>query len=204
MKAFEQAGFSGTRRRLLGGSAALAALSVVPTVWAAAAAPAVSTRPAVWLGRFDDGHDRWRPVAAACKRPSGDRALRIVVRGPCALSGSPDEDLALEAVYRSFPDRPFHLGSGLRPPARGGTVLHVDPRALTALQVRQGTRTVRCELTNLFSPAMSPGRYAVLIDTDGNRRDPDWRRLETSINGFPVHAGSQRPMAAVILDIRAA
>lgn len=204
MNKFEGAGFSATRRRILGGSAALAALSFVPMAGAAAAVPAASTRPAVWLAWHDAKRDRWRPVATACGGRSPDRAMRIVVRGPFVLSGSPNEHLSLEAVYRRLPDHPFHLGSGLRSRVQGGTVLHVEPTALAAIQVRQEGGPVRCELTNLLFRDLSPGRFVVLIDTDGNRHDPDWRGLTTSADGFPILAAGQRPMAAVTLDIRAA
>lgn len=204
MNEFEETGFSGTRRRLLGGSAALAALSMVPTAWATAPVPAASSRPAVWLGRYDAGRDRWRPVATACGGPSPVRAMRIVARGPFALSGSPSDQLAIEAVYRRLPDRPFQLASGLRSTAQGGTVLHVEPSALAAIQVRQGAGPARCELTNLLFRDLSPGRYVVLIDTDGDQRAPDWRGLTSSAEGFPILAASQRSMAAVTLDIRAA
>lgn len=199
-------GFSGSRRRLLGGSAAVVALAAMPVVSLKAGTTkgAGDKAPVLWLVRHDPVHDRWRPVASAGRGRAVDQALHVLVRGPRVVSGEPNPDLSLEAVYRSLPQRPFQLARGLRAAGQGGSVLHAQPTALAAVQVRQGGQCARCELGGLFSSAVTPGRYAVVIDTDGNRRSPDWRRLSSSADGFPFESAGGRALAAVLLDIRAA
>ncbi len=196
--------FSESRRRLLGGSAALMAFAAMPTLARNAGAATAARGPALWLAWRDEGQARWRPVVAACRQARVEAPLRIVVRGPQVASGTPARDLSVEAVYRHFPDRPFRLCSGMASAGQGGRVLHADPGALAALQVCQGGQTARCELSGLLSPYISPGRYSVLIGSDGDRRAPDWRRLETSADGFPVDPRGSRALAAVLLDIRPA
>lgn len=196
--------FSGSRRRLLGGSAALVAIGVLPALSLNAGVVSAGQRPALWLASQDEGQPHWRPVAAACRQPRVDGPLRIVVRGPRVASGTPVRELSVDAVYRRFPDRPFRLCNGMASAGQGGRVLHVEPSALAALQVCQGGQAARCELTGLLSPFVTPGRYAVLIDSDGDRRDPDWRSLGTTPEGFPIDRRGSRALAAVLVDIRPA
>lgn len=196
--------FSISRRQLLGGSVALAALSALPAL-AISATNLVRSVPSLWLGRLDDSTGRWHPVALACTYEKTAAApLRLVVRGPWALAGLPPTSLRVEALYRQAPDRPFLLSSGLRSAGQGGQVVHAGPTALAGLQVRldEQTAPVPCPLTAASLPALATGRYAVLIDTATHPTPPDWRAIGLSDDGRLIHTGARsEPLAGLSLDI---
>jgi hypothetical protein len=210
MKEWETKAFSGSRRRFLGGSVAVAALSALPLVALAGRAVGESEGPRLWLASFDQQADLWRPVALATSLDrSAPGPLRLTVRGPWALAGSVPESLVIEVVYRHAQAPPFALCSGLRSPGQGGVRLHAEATAVSALQARFGTGSTamaaRCPLTTDLLPSLAPGRYAVLIDPEGRMAAPNWAQIRMDDGGqLDLDGSAASPLAGLVMDIASA
>jgi hypothetical protein len=107
-----------------------------------------------------------------------DQDLRIRMRAPGGLNGSKQTaNLTVDLVYRALPDQPFSLWRSGAADQAADQEIHAMARALKALRLQTGDRTLDLSLTPWYRPVLSPGHYLLVIDPTGTGLPPDWSRL---------------------------
>ncbi len=179
--------FSRSRRRFMAASTATASLALATPVTGLAGLPRyLAVEPAgpaiqSWWSTLvtdDAGYPGLRSGWWITERVAPDQGLRIRLRAPEGLSGSgPTSNLAVDLLYRAFPDQPFALWRDESPGQDVDLEVHSMARALKALRLRCGQRTLDLPLTSWIRPVLSPGRYLLVVDPTGTAGPPDWSRL---------------------------
>lgn len=179
--------FSHSRRRFMVATTATASLALATPVTGLAGLPRYladeQAGPAIqaWWSTLvtdDAAQPGLRPGWWVTERVTPDQGLRIRLRAPGELNGSDQtSNLAVDLVYRALPEQPFSLWRGDSFGQAVDQEVHALARALKALRLRSGTRTLDLSLTSWHRPVLSPGRYLLVVDQAGTARSPDWSRL---------------------------
>lgn len=188
-----------SRRQLLGASAGMAALSLLPAgVLARSRAVEQDGGLQSWLKRISPATAPHDAVGPQC----------WVIRH---LGGHAPLSLAL--VYRALPQQPFELFRGDGRLAPSGISVATEAGAIDGLAIQRldspdaGCET--CSFNGWLQPGLAVGHYAILINSGQRRWRPDWSvaALDSGQGVVATQARSDplwQDYTLLSLDVRAA
>jgi|GEM_PF-2948531 len=206
--------FSIRRRELLAAGAGLAVLAAMPVSAKQAlsitnTSAGNSSRLQAWVRRLDPAHSSIK----ATGNVSTEQSIQLVFRGPyCAAAPAERANLKVGLVYRAVPHQPFELLQGMDCVGQGGCVVHASPESVAGLRLQLADVPedcgIDCPLDDILHPGLSPGRYAVLINSGRWRLRPDWSLVDSSskVTGPNLGLGPQawKHWSLLSLDVLAA
>lgn len=189
-----------SRRRLLGFSAGMAALSLLPMSALARPLPVFADSGLqVWIKRMGS-----LDFSASAGEPQ-----RWVFRPVYIESTQPPVPLSVAMVYRSCPDQPFELFRGCASPGQGGVSVQASTDALEGLALRRLDRPQAavepCPFDHWLQPSLSAGHYAVLVNSGPRRWRADWSLVDWDESGgvapAPESASAWKHWQLLSLDV---